>query len=132
MDAGLRDEGEAPRISVRDEGGLLQRIRHYASAEGLSKSDAVRRLIQLGLQTAEQGVLDVRGLIPEIHNKLAELQGVSPKSPSVHHALLVSALETVMHVRQLAKVLDPSGKALVAGQREAKSEIERFKKEGVL
>lgn len=117
-------------ITIRDEGRLLQRITHYASAEGLTRSDAIRKLIELGFQTAEQGVLDVRGLVPEIHTLLSEIRERVPKDGYWNHAIGVCSIETTMFIRALAQKLDP--KAGVQAQQAALTEVEELKKRGVL
>jgi hypothetical protein len=43
-----------PVIGVRLEIDAIGRLDHYAKAEQISRSEAIRRLIELGLQAAEK------------------------------------------------------------------------------
>jgi hypothetical protein len=46
--------GVDPVIGVRLEIDAIGRLDHYAKAEQISRSEAIRRLIELGLQAAEK------------------------------------------------------------------------------
>lgn len=98
-------------LSVRDlDGTLREQVETYAARRGRTLSEAVRELVAKGLEASESDRVQLHELIPSLHNLIdelhqrvpAELDKRLPASQAFNRTMLVTVLEAVMLLRQMA------------------------------
>lgn len=106
-----------PIAPFRCEDDFLARINLYKLRHGFkSRSQAMRRLIELGLDADERLRIDALEVLAAVQERLAEIEKRIAPSEKTYEYLLLTSYEAVMHLRHKSAD-DP--KSLVAAQKAA-------------
>lgn len=105
---------------------LERRLDEYVRRSGQRKGKAMKALIARGLDEAEGGI-DLRALVPAVHDKLSRLTDSPALTPKVRDAMLKTTLECAMLLRKMVASTDM--KTVVEAQANARAAFEDVMKD---